>query len=37
MKRVCIRKIDAGRGEQRLTVENGIFGELETYSLGSGY
>lgn len=37
MKRVYIRKVDAGHGEQRLTVENGVFSRIETYCLGNGY
>lgn len=36
MERIYTRSIDAGHGEQRLTVVNGIFARLETYA-NSGY
>lgn len=36
MERIYTRSIDAGHGEQRLTVVDGIFRSLETYA-NSGY
>lgn len=36
MERIYTRSIDAGHGQQRLTVANGIFRSLETYA-NNGY